>query len=182
MSVGQTAYWFDAGSSYSCTRVINGSSSPERWLGAGSGITGIVNTPAESITVSYTHQYLAFLGGNDASGGSVSIQNGLGGIGTSVSGPSSGVPFQGPIWFDAGSTASVSVSANRGWQFESWNGSGAGAYSGTNSSIDVELSGAVNETAIFYVQLSISADANTNLAYSYASEAGTVQAGSTKFV
>jgi hypothetical protein len=180
MSVGQTTYWFDAGSSYSCTRVINGSSSPERWLGAGSGIAGIVTTPAESIAVSYIHQYQAFLAGNDASGGSISFQTGLGGTSTSVSGPSSGLPFQGPVWFDAGSTARVSASANQGWQFESWNGSGAGAYSGTNPSIDVELSGAINETAIFYLQLSISADANTNLAYSYASAAGTVQAGSTK--
>ena len=38
----------------------------------------------------------------------------------------------------------------------------------------------MSENATFYVQLAIAADAGTNIAYSYGSQSGTIQSGTTK--
>ena len=84
------------------------------------------------------------------------------------------------VWIDAGSILNATPSVNQGWQFESWSGSGPGAYSGTNLSISLTVPGPLSENATFYVQLAIAADAGTNIAYSYGSQSGTVQAGTTK--
>ncbi|HUI00428.1 MAG TPA: hypothetical protein VLX56_02220 [Nitrososphaerales archaeon] len=178
LSVDQTTYWFDAGSSYSLTGTINGSSL-ERWVESGSATTGVVDSPEQSVGATYTHQYQVFLGGNDNSAGSVSLPlppaAGVVPVGSDA-------PFQTGVWVDAGSTTNVVASSNQGWQFERWVGSGAGAYSGTNSSVYLRFSGPLNESAVFYVQLSISADAKTNVAYSSPSGSGTVHAGSTQVV
>jgi hypothetical protein len=74
----------------------------------------------------------------------------------------------------------ASASTIQGWHFEGWTGSGAGAYSGNSQSIDVVVAGPLNEKATFYVKLAITADAGTNIAFSYPSQTGTVQAGTTK--
>jgi len=157
-----TTGWFDAGSAYSFTRVINGSGGTERWVssgGAGSAPPPVVSSPLEALSEVYTAQFYARLAVNDASGGTVSNASG---------------------WFDRGSTLAASASANQGWHFEGWNGSGTGAYTGASPSIDVVVAGPLNENATFYVQLAITADAGTNIAFSYASHAGTVQAGMTE--
>lgn len=77
---------------------------------------------------------------------------------------------------------SATASANQGWQFEMWNGSGSGTYTGTKPAINFTVTGPMSENATFYPQLAISADAGTNIAYSYGSETGTVQGGTTKTV
>jgi hypothetical protein len=46
--------------------------------------------------------------------------------------------------------------------------------------MNVVVAGALNESAIFYVQLVVTADAGTNIAFSDSSQAGTVRAGTTK--
>ena len=96
---------------------------------------------------------------NDPKGGSVSQESG---------------------WLEAGSSLRASASSNPRWQFEMWSGSGVGAYTGTNPAIDVTVAGPLSENATFYAQLTISADGGTNIAFSYGSETGTVQAGTTK--
>jgi hypothetical protein len=162
VSGNHTTAWFDAGSTYSFTSVLNGTNPGERWLGSASGgaATGI-SSPDAALLYSYTHQYYADLGVNDARGGSVS---------------------QASEWVQAGSSVHASAVAKPQWRFEMWNGSGAGAYTGTSPTIDVAVNAPLSERATFYVQLSIAADSGTSVAFSYGSEAGTVQAGTTKTV
>jgi len=182
VSVNPTAGWVDAASGYAFTNIINGSAQGERWIDTGgNGIgfpnqsyrgIGSISSPNESITEDYAHEYYADLSVNDASGGVVSNIVSQGGKGA--------LAQAGGGWFVAGSNLNASVGANTGWQFESWEGSGAGAYNGTSASIQITLTGPVNESAIFYTQLAISASAGTNIAYSYGTEAGTVLAGTAK--
>jgi hypothetical protein len=156
-----TVGWFDAGSAYSFTGVINGPAGAERWVSSGGAGSAppLISSPGEAFSEAYSHQYYARLAVNDARGGAVSEASG---------------------WFDPGSSLTASASANQGWHFEGWSGSGAGAYTGTSPSINVVVAGPLNENATFYVQLVITADAGTNIAFSYPSHTGTVQAGTTK--
>ena len=158
-----TTGWFDAGSAFYFTGVVNGSTGAERWVdsgGAGSA-PSVISSPGEALSTVYIHQYYASLALNDARGGAVSAASG---------------------WFDLGSSLTASASADQGWRFEGWSGSGAGAYTGTSPSIDVVVAGPLDESATFYVQLAITAGAGTNIAFSYPSETGTVQAGTTKIL
>jgi len=154
-----TAAWFDVGSNYSFQSVINGSTPAERWVGIITPALAVVSAPNQVLTEAYNHQYYADLGMNDARGGSVS---------------------QASEWVQAGSSLHATAVANPLWRFEAWNGSGAGAYTGNSATIDVAVNAPVSEKATFYVQLSIAADSGTSVAYSYGSEAGTVQTGTTK--
>jgi hypothetical protein len=162
VSGNHTTAWFDAGSAYSFTSVLNGTDPGERWLGSASGgaATGI-SSPDAALLYSYTHQFYADFGVNDARGGSVS---------------------QAAEWVQAGSPLNASATANPQWRFEMWNGSGAGAYSGTSPTLEVAVDAPINEKANFYVQLSIAADSGTSVAFSYGSQAGTVQAGTTQTI
>jgi hypothetical protein len=100
-------------------------------------------------------------------------------------------------WFEDGSALSVAASASPGWHFESWTGSSPGGYTGTNSSFETEVTGPVTENATFYVQLTVTADSRTDIAYSFnpdaaclaflkvifgscSVESGSVQAGTSK--
>ncbi|MDA4132411.1 MAG: hypothetical protein OK454_04705, partial [Thaumarchaeota archaeon] len=182
-STNGTTGWFDSGSRYSFTSVLNGSTPMERWLDSGGTCgAGCPGTPVsagsiyaagELISEDYTHQYHGDLGVNDASGGAITE------ISTNVPGSGIDLHYLGSDWFEAGSNLNMTAAANKGWQFESWTGSGAGAYTGTSPSIEVSVVGPLSENATFYPQLDISADGGTNIAFSYGSESGSVKAGTT---
>jgi hypothetical protein len=164
--------WLDAGSSGVFTESINGTTSGERWTlsyenpsysnpgglpsGPEGGFVETISSPNEVFSATYTHQYYANLNVNDVAGGSLSQNSG---------------------WLDAGGSLNLTASASPKWQFESWVGSGAAAYNGTEPSINITVAGPFTENATFYVQLAIAADPGTNIAYSYGSESGTVGAG-----
>jgi hypothetical protein len=158
-----TVGWFDAGSGYSFTSVLNGSTPAERWLGSGRSGSAplVISSPDAALSDAYTHQYYADVGVNDARGGSVS---------------------QPSEWVKAGSSLHASALANPQWEFEMWNGSGVGAYTGTAPDIDVAVDAPLSEKATFFVQLSIAADSGTGVAFSYGTTTGTVLAGTTKTV
>jgi hypothetical protein len=182
ISNNDTMGWFDTGSGYSFTSILNGSSPTERWLqlsgncqgcfGAGlpPGLT--IMAPNQQVQGEYVHQYYVDLAVNDPNGGGVS--------GSYSSTSSLGYIAPGPDWLNAGISINLAVKANDGWQFENWTGSGAGAYNGTNSTIEATLTGPLSENATFYPGLAVAADAGTNVAFSYGSTTGTVQAGTTK--
>lgn len=178
-----TKGWFDAGGAYSFTSVLNGSTSTERWEQAGGrvsanpgGLGTSVSAPNEAITADYAHQYYTDIGVNDPHGGNI-----FGTFsGTIDSGSVTGHVAPGPGWTDAGLTLELNASANQGWKFAYWTGSGAGTSTGTSASVRVTVTGPLSENATFYLQLVIVADANTNVAYSYPSGTGTVQAGTNK--
>jgi hypothetical protein len=155
--------WFDAASAFSFTSLANGSTGAVRWVGSegAASVPSVVSAPGEALSEVYTPQYFADLAVNDADGGAVSTESG---------------------WFELGSSLTASASANQGWSFEGWSGSGAGAYTGTSPSMDVVVTGPLDESATFYVELAITAGAGANIAFSYPSATGTVQAGTTKTV
>ena len=162
LSSNGTTGWVDAGSGYSFTSVLNGSTPTERWLDSGNASApSMISSPGQALSEVYTHQYYANLGVNDPRGGTVSLGSG---------------------WLEAGSSLHLSATSNSRWEFETFNGTGGGAYTGTNPAIDVNVTGPLSEEATFYAQLAIAADAGTNIAYSYGSEAGSVQAGATKTI
>jgi len=157
-----TTAWFDVGSTYSFKGVLNGSTPAERWLGSGaSSSPSVVSAPNQALSEAYTHQYYVDIGVNDARGGSVS---------------------QASEWIQAGNALHATALANPQWRFEMWNGSGAGAYTGTAPTIDVAVNAPLGEKATFYVQLSIAADSGTGIAFSYGSQSGNVQAGTSKTI
>lgn len=174
-----TTGWFDVGSKYYFASSLNGSTSTERWatvLGPtpvcgppGNACGQIVGAPNQKILGEYFHQYLVEFAVNQANGGAISSTSG---IADRVS--------QTAAWVDAGQSLNLGATATSDWRFEGWSGTGAGAYSGTNATIDVTVTEPLSENATFYVQLVISADSGTNVAYSYGSQSATVQAGTTK--
>jgi hypothetical protein len=187
LSNNSTTGWFDAGSDYSFTNVLNGTTSTERWDILGDPgpypchqpVATCVDTPGQEISAAYTHQYNVDLAVNDASGGGISGNYSRTYPGVHARVIMSSVPL-GPTWMDAGGNLSLTARATDRWQFETWVGSGVGAYGGANPSIEVTVTGPLTENATFYPQLAISAGGGTNIAYSYGSSTGTVQAGTTK--
>jgi hypothetical protein len=161
-STGRTLAWFDAGSSYFFTSLLNGSNPDERWVGSAQNASSSlsrISATGEELSEVYAPQYYVHLAVNDASGGTISNDSG---------------------WFDGGSPLMTNASAYQGWRFEGWNGSGPGAYTGNNTSIDLPVAGPVTEEARFFVQLTITADPGTNIAFSSPSETGVVPAGMTR--
>jgi hypothetical protein len=170
-----TKGWFDSGSDYSFTSVLNGSMPSERWWWVGTGNSSSLSSPNERLVAIYDHQFYVSVGVNDPSGGSLTVA--YPGAPIVIAGQ---VPSSWLLWLNTGSILNAAPSASQGWQFENWRGSGTGAYSGANSSIDVTVTGPLSENATFYPQLAISADGGTDIAYSYGSATGTVPAGTTK--
>jgi hypothetical protein len=52
-------------------------------------------------------------------------------------------------WVNAGSTVPLTASADSGWQFLSWNGTGASSYTGTNATATLTVNSPVTDTASF---------------------------------
>ena len=52
-------------------------------------------------------------------------------------------------WYDAGSSVSISATANSGYAFTSWTGSGSGSYTGTANPASVTMNEPITETANF---------------------------------
>jgi hypothetical protein len=124
--------WIDTGSSFDLPNSLNGSSLTERWQ-TNSSVTEAVSASA-SISLVYYHQYYVKVEPNVQIAGSVS--------------PASG-------WYDVGTSVTISLSANLGWQFEAWIGSGENPYSGQDNSTSVIVNGPITETATFYPGLTI---------------------------
>jgi hypothetical protein len=123
-----TGYWFDNGASWSVTNPLGGSTSSEQWISFQSA-SGTISS-AQTIAFSYQHQYYLTMQVNPPAGGSVS--------------PSSG-------WQNAGTVLTISATANTGYVFSSWTGTGSGSYSGTNNPATnaVTMSAPITETANF---------------------------------
>ena len=88
-----------------------------------------ITTPSasETITATLTTQY--DLTESAGTGGSVNSSGG---------------------WYDSGSVVSISATANSGYSFSSWTGSGTGSYySGNSSSTSITMNGPIFETANF---------------------------------
>jgi hypothetical protein len=125
-----TGYWYDAGSSWSVTNPLSGSTSTERWY-ASSTVSGIISSAQTS---AFTYQHQIYLTMQAGTGGTVS--------------PTSG-------WQNAGASVTISATPNSGYAFSSWTCTGTGCYSGTSSSTSITLNAAITETANFLAQVTM---------------------------
>jgi len=150
-------FWIDDGASYSVANSLPGSSDSERWE-SNSTVEGEIDSP-HTISISYYHQYYVRILPN--AGGSVSLGSG---------------------WFDAGASLQATASANSAWEFEGWNGSGEGSYSGTGNIASIVVNAPLVEAATFYPGLTITASSEIAVSYSYGSMAGSISAGTSKTI
>jgi len=61
-------------------------------------------------------------------------------------------------WYNIGAQVKISATANSGYKFVSWSGSGSSSYTGTNNPETITLNSPVNETANFNVSITFSAN------------------------
>jgi hypothetical protein len=87
-------------------------------------------TVSDSATydVSYKTQYQLTMQANPSDSGTVS-------------------PSAGTYWYDSGSSVTISATANSGYVFSSWSGSGSGSYTGTTNPASITMNGPVSVTA-----------------------------------
>lgn len=81
-------------------------------------------------------------------------------------------------WVSSGSTISISALGGAGWQFEGWEGSGAGSYSGRSNSTVLMINSPVNETAKFYLGVVITDGAGGSITYVDGAVSGSIGSGS----
>ena len=146
--------WMDAGSPWSIPLTMPGGHG-ERWL---SNSTGLVATNAAFVMdVQYQHQFYVEVGVSTSAGGA------------------EGTPNQ---WRDQGSSVVLNETAAKLWSFAYWQGATPFSYNGTTLSPTLLVTGAANETAIFFPGLRITTDGQGSVSYSYGTISGTVPAGS----
>jgi hypothetical protein len=121
-----TGYWFDAGSAWSVTNPLSGSSSIQQWF-TSQPTSGTVSS-AQAIVFSYQHQYYLTMKVSSSTAGSVAPMNG---------------------WYDAGAQVSITATANTGHTFKSWTGTGSGSYTGSNNPAAITMNSAITETGNF---------------------------------
>jgi hypothetical protein len=146
--------WIDSTVLYSITNLLPGSTSGERWQTSSSVTGNIISSSV--ISIPYEHQYFITISHTPTDGGSVSAVS---------------------DWNNAGTSFQTEATANAGWQFENWSGSGQGSYSGDNSSASIEVDSPATETATFYPGLTITAPDKLSVSYTYGASTGTVPAG-----
>lgn len=148
-----SAYFLDAGSNWTVPRVLGGSSSDERWatIQANGTVTG-----QSTIAIGYNHQYY---------------------VNTNLVPPSGGHSTNSSGWYNSGLTVQIMVTANNGWKFGGWTGSGIGAYSGSLNRSTIQVNGPLVENATLYPGLKVTAGDNGEVNYRYGSQSGTVPAG-----
>ena len=148
--------WVDADSDYGFPLSLEGSNASERWQADSQSVNGTV-TSSGTVEVRYRHQaFLTF----------------------AVQGPTGSTISPGSGWYDFGGSVQLTVGAPTGWAVGEWQGAGPGAYSGTQASPMVIVTGSFSETAILYAGLTIVAGGGGSVSYTYTGGAGTIPAGS----
>lgn len=106
---------------------LTGSGSTERWV-ANQTLTG---SAAEiSITFTYYHQFQLVMQSNPIAGGTT-------------------IPSEGNYWYDAATIVQIGATANLGFSFDGWTGSGDGGYTGSDIQVSVTMNAPIIETANF---------------------------------
>jgi hypothetical protein len=133
------AGWYDSGAtaSFSVSSPVSGPSGTQYVCtgysgdASGSGASGsIVMNGPKTVTFSWKTQYQLTMTVSPSGGGTT-------------------VPAVGTYWYDAGSEVTTSATANSGYLFESWSGSGTGSYTGTSNPASVTMNAPITQTANF---------------------------------
>ncbi len=157
ISTSQSSEWSDAGATFTYPYLLNNSST-ERWISDQTLSSGKVSAPL-NLNPSFEHQYYVIIGQNNHSGGLLSPNTG---------------------WYNAGQEIGVSATANPGWQFEYWNGSGEASYSGNNKLTTVAVDSPITEYAIFYPGITFKATFFGTISYGNNSNLVTVNGGASR--
>ncbi len=118
------------------------------WSDGGAISHGVNPTVSTTYIANFATQY--FLTMNTATGGSVS--------------PVSG-------WYGSGTNLTITAAPFSGYTFDSWTGTGSGAYSGTNTPTSITLNGPITETGSFdfvaaITGITIGGDGSVTISYS----------------
>jgi len=89
-------------------------------------------------------------------------------------------PAPGSYWEPAGARVQISATANSGYEFHGWAGSGSGSYSGSANPATVTMNGPVTETAVFYVGVTLSAQAGGSASASWSGGSASVSGPGSK--
>jgi hypothetical protein len=152
--------WLDAGSAYGLTKgvgihagigvSINATSivtppAAEQWI---TNSTGGTITEGLTIDAQYQNQYLVTLQPSNTAAGTLSTSGG---------------------WYDAGAELQATASASSGWQMEFWlpAAGSIGQTGPTGDTLSIPVNGPINDTAVFYAGLTISAAPGVSVSYSY---------------
>jgi hypothetical protein len=149
--------WLDAGTSYAFDSLLNASTT-DRWITNQASTSGTISAPA-TFSPAYTHQFYVEMESDSVAGGSVT--------------PASD-------WFNTGRTVQISATANPGWEFESWNGSGTTSFSGASNSTTVSIDSPIVEYATFYPGLTINVTNYGTVTYSYSLGSDSVPSNTSK--
>ena len=147
--------WLDSGTGYSFGSLLSASTT-ERWILNLSDNVGIV-TAASVLSPVFTHQFYLQVESDSPAGGSMT--------------PAS-------AWFDSGETVPITATANQGWQFEYWNGTGGSSFNGTLGSVQVMMNSPVVEYAAFYPGLKVGTTNYGTVTVTYNSSGSAVSDGS----
>jgi hypothetical protein len=152
--------WADAGSKYSVSPNLAGSTTQVEWATTQSDISGVVASGL-NLSVAYSYQVYVTIASNPP--------------GAAVFTASSG-------WVSPGTDLVVQTRVPSGWQFEGWVGNGTGAYTGNSSSLSLTVTGPVQETATLYTALIITTSSTGTVSYSFGSVSGSVGYGATRTI
>jgi hypothetical protein len=137
-----TFYWAPGSQhSFSWSSPVSSSTSGKRYVWQST--SGLSSAQSGTITVSgpgsvignYGIQYYLTMGVSPSGAGSVS--------------PGSG-------WYNAGSSVQISATANSGYEFMEWLGSGSGSYSGSSNPTTITMNGPITETAYYWILITFS--------------------------
>ena len=158
LTTAPTSFWIDAGSTYSFASNVT-KSLQERWV-TNSSNSGTV-TSSLTLDPMFTHQYYVTMQPAVQSAGTVNPQS---------------------EWVNGGSSLTISNSANPGWKFEMWNGTGPGSYTGSSSTTTVTIEGPIVESGIFYAGLTIAPAGSGSISYSFGSTSSSITSTETVYV
>jgi hypothetical protein len=144
-------YFLDAGSGWKTQGLLNGSSSTVRWI-TFQPITGIVSSNV-GIQMAYVHQYFVTTISHPTNGGVIGNLTG---------------------WHQSGSIYNLAAQAVSGWKFGEWTGVGLGSYTGPNASSIIYVVGPIIENGTFYPGLTVFAQQEGEVKYSYSLGSGVV--------
>jgi hypothetical protein len=154
LSTFPATYYIDAGTFWSVTNPLGNSSPTERWQ-TDQQTSGNASS-SQTINIVYYHQYFVIVQPIPSGGGLTS---------------------PGSNWFDANASLRIAAFPSPSWQFEGWNGTGAGSYSGQTNTTWVNIGSAMTERAIFYPGLTIETSIGIAILYEYGSTMGLILSG-----
>jgi len=150
LSLGTSAdsFWLDSGANWSLNHLLSGSGPLERWV-TNSPTGGVVSAPLTA-SFEYLHEYYVTIQTAQKAGGNVPPT----------------------AWYNATTELVLAANANDGWQFERWDGSGLGNYSGPSDFPVVTVFSPIVENATFYPGLTLVSVGNGQISYRWGNNQG----------